>query len=280
MQVHRYPNPALFLTRAEPWLMRAEAEHNLMLGLYGSTGSPRPVVGDQCYLATVEDAGEVLACAVRTPPHKAIITDAEPEALECLVDDLATKYETLPAVIGPEPAVSRFAHLWSNRTGIPARAGMRQRLLEARQVHRRDSRPAGVLRVAEEADLPIIARWAAAFYREVRLADSADPEQAARNHVGQGSVFVWDNGRPVSMAAWAGRTKHGVRIRFVYTPPEHRRGGYASECVAELTQRLLDEGRTFCCLYTDLANATSNRIYQAIGYRRVCEMSDFHFGPA
>ena len=99
-----------------------------------------------------------------------------------------------------------------------------------------------------------------------------------RDRVHEGSVFIWDDGRRlVSMAAWSGRTPNGVRVNFVYTPPEYRRSGYASACVADLTQRLLNEGRAFCCLYTDLANPTSNKIYQTIGYRPVCEMSDFHF---
>lgn len=131
--------------------------------------------------------------------------------------------------------------------------------------------------MAQEADLPIITPWAAAFFQEAHLTDPSDPRQVARDKVGQGSVFLWDEGRPVSMAAWAGRTARGVRINFVYTPPEYRKRGYASACVADLTQCLLDEGQAFCCLYTDLANPTSNRIYQAIGYRSVCDMSDFHF---
>jgi hypothetical protein len=91
-------------------------------------------------------------------------------------------------------------------------------------------------------------------------------------------VFVWDDGRPVSMAAWAGRTGRGVRVNFVYTPPEYRRRGFASACVADLTQHLLAEGHAFCCLFTDLANPTSNSIYQKIGYRPVCDVSDFILG--
>lgn len=249
-----------------------------MLGICGPPGPTPRVLGDQCYLATVEDADEVVACAIRTPPYKAVITRADQRALEFLVDDVAAKYKTLPAVLGPEPAVSLFAQLWSSRLRTPARPGMRQRLLEARQVQPLESRPAGVLRVAQEADRPVITLWTTAFFQEAHLADPSDPRQVALDHVGEGSVFIWDEGRPVSMAAWAGRTESGVRINFVYTPPEYRKRGYASACVADLTQLLLDEGQAFCCLYTDLANPTSNRLYQKIGYRPVCDMSDFYFG--
>jgi predicted GNAT family acetyltransferase len=81
------------------------------------------------------------------------------------------------------------------------------------------------------------------------------------------------------MAGYSGRTARGVRIGFAYTPPEHRRKGYASACVADLTARLLHEGQAFCSISTDLANPTSNKIYQAIGYRPVCDMTDFDLSP-
>jgi len=41
---------------------------------------------------------------------------------------------------------------------------------------------------------------------------------------------------------------------------------------------LLDEGRRFCALFTDLANPTSNRIYHKIGYRPVCDFDEYVFG--
>jgi predicted GNAT family acetyltransferase len=63
----------------------------------------------------------------------------------------------------------------------------------------------------------------------------------------------------------------------VYTPPELRRRGYASALVAALSRRLLDEGRRFCFLYTDLANPTSNHIYREIGYEEVCPATSYRF---
>ena len=42
---------------------------------------------------------------------------------------------------------------------------------------------------------------------------------------------------------------------------------------------LLGEGRTFCFLYTDLANPTSNRIYQQIGYEPVTDALMVAFEP-
>jgi len=85
-------------------------------------------------------------------------------------------------------------------------------------------------------------------------------------------MFIWDtDNRPVSTATLMGPTPNGIRISLVYTPPEFRGRGYASACVAALTQRMLDSGKQFCFLYSDLANPTSNKIYRAIGYETVCD---------
>ena len=53
--------------------------------------------------------------------------------------------------------------------------------------------------------------------------------------------------------------------------------GYASNAVADLSARLLDEGKQHCSLFTDKANPTSNRIYRAVGYVPICEFLDIRF---
>ena len=48
---------------------------------------------------------------------------------------------------------------------------------------------------------------------------------------------------------------------------------------AAASQAQLDAGRTFVFLFTDLANPTSNRIYQAIGYEPVIDVDQLRFEP-
>ena len=86
--------------------------------------------------------------------------------------------------------------------------------------------------------------------------------------------YVWEDRVPVSMCQTTGATPHGIRIGAVYTPPELRRRGYASALVAAVSKAELDRGRHWCFLFTDLANPTSNRIYQAIGYRPIRTSAD------
>lgn len=63
----------------------------------------------------------------------------------------------------------------------------------------------------------------------------------------------------------------------MYTPPERRGRGYASNNVAAASQAQLDSGLRFLFLYTDLSNPTSNRIYRDIGYQPVCDVDEYRF---
>ena len=104
-----------------------------------------------------------------------------------------------------------------------------------------------------------------------------DPEQKYGKAARELRRWV-DEGAPVSFSGYGGLTPNGIRIGPVYTPPELRRRGYASALVAELTKRLLDGGRKFCFLFTDLANPTSNSIYQRVGYEPVSDADQWVFG--
>ena len=79
------------------------------------------------------------------------------------------------------------------------------------------------------------------------------------------------------MAAKNRESRNAATISLVYTPKELRGQGYASRIVAKLTQKLLDEGKSKCNLFTDLKNPTSNSIYQKVGYRFLGESMHFDF---
>jgi hypothetical protein len=81
------------------------------------------------------------------------------------------------------------------------------------------------------------------------------------------------------MAVGGRKLKHGRTVGFVYTPPDKRGKGYATELVALLSQRILKDGYSYCCLFTDLANPISNRIYQRIGYEWVDEFRKYTPSP-
>ncbi len=239
IRVERFSSPEGFLDRAGPFLDRAEVENELIRGLATSLAS-KAERGEGIYLAVVaHDGKEVAACALRTPPWKLIITQRNDPALHCLAQDLVEAYGVLPAVLGPETAVSRFAEHWSKLARTQLRPGLEQRVFEARGVTHPERPSPGVLRAAQEDDFPLVLSWTEAFIRQSGLEYHHDQEEATRGRIANGRVFLWQDEGPVSMSGWAARTDRGVRVNLVYTPPEHRRRGYATACVARLTQRLL-----------------------------------------
>jgi predicted GNAT family acetyltransferase len=130
-----------------------------------------------------------------------------------------------------------------------------------------------MLRAASEYDLDTVEQWVAAFHEEAATGNPTDPTRTTKQ-VAEERLFLWDHGGPVSMAVAGHRAQNSVEIEIVYTPPEHRRQGYGSTCVAALTEQLFLSGATVCYINTDVMNPTTNRIYPAIGYRPACELSN------
>ena len=75
----------------------------------------------------------------------------------------------------------------------------------------------------------------------------------------------------VAMAMFSKETRNGKTIGWVYTPPLRRKQGYGSGIVAAMSRLALDRGASFCLLFTDSSNPTSNHIYRDIGYAHLCQ---------
>jgi predicted GNAT family acetyltransferase len=286
MEVRRWPDAAAFLERAGDWLAEREAEHNLILGLSGGLLRDPALYGSDPVLLTVEESGSICLAGLRTPPFNLVLsevagTDAIAEAAVNAIEEALD--EPLPGVVGPPAVVRLFAEGRVQRRGGTWEVALSERIFGLRDVIQPSPLASGQLRTASAGDRDVLIRWMLDFYAEA-LPEPADEDETAtaidQSLAGRGRRFyLWEDGQPVAMSGAGGQTPHGVRIGPVYTPPEHRRRGYASALVAALSQAQLDAGRTFCFLYTDLANPTSNHIYQAIGYEPVADALLVAFSP-
>lgn len=264
-----HTGPATFLDRAEAWLLEAEDEHNLFLSIaYAREAAGSSSEAD--LFATVEDEGAVVGCAFRTPPHKLAVTRMPSGGLELLLASVLDTYEHIPGVLGPGAVAETIAAAWSAVRGVDWCAGSRQRMYRLDAVVPPEGVP-GRLRRAEPEELDLALAWGDGFAADAG-AEFRPQRASVERWLEHGRLYWWTDPEPVSMAVAQGRTPNGIRIGFVYTPPERRGRGYASACVAELSARMLAEGLRFCVLYTDLANPTSNRIYQRLGYRPLCDV--------
>ena len=282
MEVVRLDDATAFLAEAEPLLLADEARHNLILGIAGTIRAT-PDLYPLRSLWLVRDAGEVVAAALRTPPYNLILARPRSTPALAALGEAVAEAEEIPGVVGTEPEIHEFAELWSQHSGVPGRVNMRQGVYALDQVELVPS-VSGSARVATQHDRDLALRWWIAFGDEVlheggpgreRAEASVDHKLSDPNS----GILLWeDGGEPVSLAGWGGQTPNGIRIGPVYTPPELRGHGYATAVTAELSERQLDGGRSFCFLYTDLANPTSNAIYERIGYRRIAEAAEVVFG--
>jgi hypothetical protein len=279
-EIRVYPSARSFLVEAEAWLLSREDRHNLMLSLAYARASAEDTRtsadgadAEDPFYATVEQGGRLVGCVMRTPPHKVLITDLPVDAAPVVVAALGEAFDRIPAVLGPPNAAQAVAAEWAALHGGGWHLGMEQRMYRLDEVTAATG-VEGRIRVAGRADFDLAVRWGEAFSLEAGLRFETDREMVAR-WIEREALHVWEVGdSPVSMAVAQGRTPHGMRIGYVYTPPEHRRHGYAGALVAALSRKLLEEGVRFCVLYTDLSNATSNAIYQRVGYEPIEDVRD------
>jgi predicted GNAT family acetyltransferase len=271
VRAQRLDDGAVFLAEAGPLLLADEARHNLVLGIAGTTVSAPAVYPDRSFWL-VRDGAAVVAAALRTAPYNLALAQPRDEAaLAALVDGIEAE---LPGVTGALPEVDAFAERWCARHGCTPRVELEQRLLALRQLAP-VPRARGSARRAGEEDAALVVDWWRRFVAEALPHEPAPDERRIVEHrlraPGAGIVLWEDGGEVVSLCGYGGATPNGIRIGPVYTPPELRGRGYATTLTADVSARLLAEGRTFCFLYTDLANPTSNAIYERIGYVRVCD---------
>ena len=285
MHLIRDDHPQTFYDRVIGFLAAREAENNLPIGVARQIIDYPSEPGREPYMAAaVNDSGAVGAVALMTPPHNLLVamTD-QSELLPLIAYDLHSRGVIVPGVTAEVGMGAAFADHWERLTGKQRYVQMSERIYQLERVTPVTG-VSGQMRFATEADLPLVTEWmidftAEAFNKEPIAIDMQRVALPARRRVlaPEQGLALWCDPEPVCMAGYGGPTPNGARIGPVYTPPEYRKHGYGSACTAALSQHLLDSGRKFLFLYTDLANPTSNKIYQDIGYRPVCDAAMLGF---
>jgi uncharacterized protein len=278
VSVELVEDPARFLAEAGPLLLADEARHNLILGLAGTLRATPDLYPDRS-LWLVYDGGAVVGAALRTLPYNVVL--ARPLDDEVL-DELVAAIDELPGAVGAVPEVDGFATRWCAKHGCRARLVFGQGIYALREVADVPRAP-GSPREATQADYDLLLEWFSDFAREALHDGEPGSEQQERQirmrlDSSDGGIALWDDeGEVVSLCGYGSPTPSGMRIGPVYTPPASRGRGYATTLTADVSAAQLARGRRFCFLYTDLANPTSNAIYERIGYVRVCESKQLEF---
>ncbi len=269
-------DPQRFAQHAGGFLARLPVEHNVLATVLATL--ERSESENAPLFAWVEagEDGEVSAAALRTPPRRLLASTMSAESADALMPRLLDLDPDLPGVNGPEPAASHLADAWRRCKGCTVELGMSQGVYTLSHVEEPRDQPGGHARLAVRDDHDLIVEWYAAVHREVG-APGADVEAHVDRRLAEGELLVWDDGRVVSMVGAFPPVSRVVRLGPVYTPSDLRRHGYATALVAEMSRRALATDAENCMLYTDLANPTSNSIYQAVGYRRSHDAQQYLF---
>lgn len=279
LKIIRHASARELLALAGACLERHESENNLPLGLaHALATAPRRYGPEPPLLLSVLEHGAAVGAAVMTPPRRLVLSKfAANGVMAPLVRYLLTAGASIPGVVGPAAQARAFAACWAEAVPSAApKVAARMRVFEARRVADVPL-SAGALRLAGLDDCSLMAQWLAAFSREALGADHDRAEQEAERAIGNGQLYVWDCNGPVSIAKASRPLRTGTTINAVYTPPAQRNKGYATSCVASLTKKLLSERYSFCSLFADLSNPTSNSIYAKIGYVPLGAALEFDF---
>lgn len=288
MFAKKYNDVEEFYTTCYEFLEEHEAENNLIFGIletlrtdihaYDPTHTPEMI-------AVFENTNIVLV-SIRTPPYNQIISFTEKQSsIPVLIDILIENGVDIPGILGFKEGALLFADIWSEKFGKDNILNMNERIYRLEEVNPQ-TLGTNPFEVATVEDTNLLVNYAQDFVQDVYANTPQDQvernrKQIAKNMekwVSEGIVYALKiNNTIVSVAKASRDTPNGKAINLVYTPPKYRRKGYATELVAKLCQSILNEGKKFCFLFTDLANPTSNKIYITIGFKPIMDVDEYYF---
>jgi GNAT superfamily N-acetyltransferase len=225
-------------------------------------------------------AREIAGAFIHTPPWPAALSAVPAGAAAALATGLAAAGREVPGVNGAPRAAAAFADAWQRSTGAGSEVHRHMRLYRLAGLAPPVPSPAGAARTASLGDRPLLLEWQDAFRAEVNdLVNSGSA--AVDDRLSYGGFQLWEVDRvAVSLAGASRVVADMVRVGPVYTPPGLRGRGYAGAVTAAVSRAALAAGAREVVLFTDLANPTSNALYQRIGYRPVSDRVVLSFRPA
>lgn len=268
IQLHVYEDVLRFKEDVTSFLGENEQGNNLILGVL-------QVVQEPIFMGVAKQGEDIAGVFLQTEEKIQMIvatSEISEEDIAELAKELTKVYPDIPGFIGNKKVIQKLAEEIAILERKKTTLGMEQGVYELKRVKKKWSGD-GIFRAVNSDELPLIEQWIHQFCEDVKLPTTKEEaKQTAYTLITTNRLFGLEvGGKLVSVAAKTRPTTNNITVNFVYTPKEERKKGYASICVAELSQRMLDEGYKTTTLYTDLANPTSNKIYQEIGYEKIME---------
>jgi predicted GNAT family acetyltransferase len=266
--VHTYLDAVL------PFL-KADAIKNGTLLRVGQRMAQEAEQDPSCLWAWATDqSGDVVLAAMNTPPFPLALSPGPDAGFVQLAHELVGAGRSLPGVTGDVAACEAFKDAWVSLTSQQAEVRHHLRILTCEHLIA-PIEPPGFGEVATEANYDLVEAWLHDFLTELDLIEA--PNDMLRDNVRAGQFWIWwVDGEPVCLVGNRPSGDKYAHVGPVYTPPQHRRKGYAAALTAMATGSYLAQGR-IGSLFTDAANPTSNHVYESIGYHVVGDAIEFDF---
>lgn len=228
-------------------------------------------------------AGEPVGCAVRTAPHHAQVSPMPPDAAAALGHRLAGADPGLPGISGTRAAAHAAAAAFvAARPDVRVETRMTDVLHVLGDLVPPPAVPGGP-RDAVPSELGVLVAWHDQFASDAGLPVRSTAEAVAARLAQSGFWWWVADGERVSLAGHAPLVESPAglvgRVGPVFTPARFRRRGYGAAVTAAVVEHLVPLCATVM-LYADAANATSNGVYERLGFRRVAEVVELDLLPA
>lgn len=268
MRATTFTDPAAFLEAAAPYLDAWPLQANVIGSVSDAVAAGRMRYENPRWFV-VHDGGDPVSVAMHTPPWPVGVAPAPAEAWPALAAAVRDAIgDDLPGINGDRDSAEAFARSWRELGGAQATERQAMRAFALEQVI--DAPPTdGQARRARADDIDVVLDWYRAFAAEAGVPDLVTRERMLGS-ITDGLIELWEvDGTPVTVAGRRPAARAIGRVGPVYTPPEHRRRGYATALTAAISRAGLADGCERMMLFTDLANPVSNAIYPKVGYRAV-----------
>ena len=235
---------------------------------------------DDSLLLTVWDNSEIVGAALQTPPYPLACNGIPAHSAAVVAAEVATMCPGLTGVRGASESAVAYADAWRAITGRVGSVTAEERLYRLGTLAP-PSGVVGVSRAASDDDRAVLVDWVEQFFVETfsRSRDNQAGQEFVRTAKDKGDQFLlWIvDGLPVSMAMLRAPAAGVSRIGPVFTPMDRRGNGYGSAITAAAAALARSRGVDDVVLFADLANPTSNGIYQKIGFEPAADNVRFEF---
>lgn len=224
--------------------------------------------------------GAVGAAFLQTPRHPMLLTQLPDGAVASLVRALLAADWLVSGVNGPAATADAFTTAWCAVTGASATVRMVNRLYLLGDLVGPAPAPPGNARLATAADFELLTAWYGDFSAEIGE-PMVNVQRVVGDRIETGTMVLWQvDDVPVSMAGISLLLEGaGTRIGPVFTPKDLRGRGYAAAVTHAACRLAYDRGAREVSLFTDLANPTSNALYQRLGFRPIEDRTVIDFEP-